>query len=89
VIRRRWLLTLVVLAVASSIALFVVPFSSSNGNCGLAAFPRYNRASPHADERWCGDNTYDARRSAATWLVVGTVVLVGGAVAFRRDRARR
>jgi hypothetical protein len=87
--RRRWLLALVVLAVASSVALIVVPFSASNGYCGSAAFPRYNRASPHADERWCGDNAYDGRRSAATWVAVGTVVIVGGAAALLRDRAHR
>jgi hypothetical protein len=88
--RKRWLLALVVLGVATSIGLLLVlPCSSSNGYCGSAAFPRYNRDSPHADERWCGDNSYDSRRSAATWFLVGSLAVLGGAAALRKDLTHR
>jgi hypothetical protein len=76
----RWTLALAGLAVAVSVGLLLFPFSSSNGPCGSAAFPRYNR---DLDVRLCGDETYDGRRKAAG------VLLLGGLSAAAATTARR
>ena len=80
----RWLCVLVGLAVTVAVGLLLLPFSSDNGACGSAAFPRYNRDSLQANERRCLDESYDNRRGAAAVLLLGGVS-VGVAMTARRS----
>ena len=82
----RWLCILVGLAVTVGVGLLLLPFSSDNGACGSAAFPRYNRDSPHANERVCADEPYDYRRGGAGVLLLGGLSVVVAMTAPRSVR---